>query len=69
MRSFFPLPDTYAVAQVDVEATLSGISDLDRRARAAAKLIKPAKALVYLHTVCTTFTSSTVAIGVLTCRK
>ena len=45
---YCPLPNTYAVVQLDVEAT---VRDLDDEAKLAAQAIKPAKCVVYLYLV------------------
>lgn len=45
---YYPLPGTYAVAQLDVGAT---VQDLDSDAQQAARNIKPAQCLVYLYRV------------------
>ena len=45
---YYPLPGTYAVAQLDVGAT---VQDLDSDAQQAAINIKPAQCLVYLYRV------------------
>ncbi|KAI0350638.1 hypothetical protein OH77DRAFT_1524768 [Trametes cingulata] len=45
---FCPLPGTYVVAQIDVQATLAGVED--PTAFAAASGMQPRKYLVYLHT-------------------
>ncbi|KAI0645081.1 hypothetical protein C8Q79DRAFT_1119835 [Trametes meyenii] len=45
---FCPLPGTYVVGQIDIEATLEPLKDPD--ALAAASRIKPKKYLLYLHT-------------------
>ncbi|KAM5537842.1 hypothetical protein V8D89_008484 [Ganoderma adspersum] len=43
---YYPLPGTYAVAQLNVDAT---VQDLDSDAQQAARTIKPAQCLVYLY--------------------
>ncbi|KAL1937865.1 hypothetical protein VTO73DRAFT_12758 [Trametes versicolor] len=47
--TFFPLPGTYVVAELDVEKTLAPLAD--PLANAAASAIKPAKCIVYLSQV------------------
>ncbi|KAI0365059.1 hypothetical protein BV20DRAFT_955037 [Pilatotrama ljubarskyi] len=46
--SFAPLPGTYAVAQIDVQATLAGLED--EKALSAASRLETKKYLIYLHT-------------------
>ncbi|KAH9892022.1 hypothetical protein C8Q73DRAFT_650259, partial [Cubamyces lactineus] len=45
---FCPIPGTYVVAQIDVEATLGPFNDLE--AVVAAADLRPKKYLLYLHT-------------------
>ncbi|KAI0350636.1 hypothetical protein OH77DRAFT_1439750 [Trametes cingulata] len=47
--TYCPLPGTYVVAQIDVQATLAGLDDA--KALAAATRLEPKKYLVYLHTI------------------
>ncbi|KAI0740836.1 hypothetical protein C8Q76DRAFT_608694, partial [Earliella scabrosa] len=48
---FYPLPRSYGVAQIDVEASLRGLGELDSKALAAIRRIRPAKALIMFHTI------------------
>lgn len=48
---FFPLPRTYAVAQIDMPASLRGLRELDREACSAVETIRCSKAVIMLHTV------------------
>ncbi|TFK90271.1 hypothetical protein K466DRAFT_485121 [Polyporus arcularius HHB13444] len=48
--SFLPMPRTYAVAQIDLPASLRGLGDLDRKARASLQKIRSSKAIIMLHT-------------------
>ncbi|KAI0690768.1 hypothetical protein C8T65DRAFT_618209, partial [Cerioporus squamosus] len=48
--SFFPLPRTYAVAQIDLPASLRGLDKLDRKSRSTLRKIRCSKAVVMLHT-------------------
>lgn len=47
--TFFPLPGTYLVAEIDVEKTLQGLNDPS--ANAAAAGIRTTKCIVYLDAV------------------
>ncbi|EIW54204.1 uncharacterized protein TRAVEDRAFT_51921 [Trametes versicolor FP-101664 SS1] len=47
--TFFPLPGTYVVAELEVEKTLASLAD--PLANAAASTIKPTKCIVYLNFV------------------
>ena len=47
---FFPLPGTYVVAQVDIDATLLALNP-DQEALDAAGALQPKKYLVYLQKV------------------
>lgn len=47
--TFYPLPGTYVVAELDVEKTLASLTD--PLATAAASTIKPVKCIVYLSQV------------------
>ena len=47
---FFPLPGTYVVAQVDIDATLLALNP-DKEALDAAGALQPKKYLVYLQKV------------------
>lgn len=49
---FFPLPRTYVVAQIDVNASLRGLGELDSKARAVARSLGSSSTLMMLHTVC-----------------
>lgn len=49
IMTFFPLPGTYVVAELDVEKTLASLAD--PLANAAASTIKPTKCIVYLNFV------------------
>ncbi|KAL7277666.1 hypothetical protein ACG7TL_008596 [Trametes sanguinea] len=48
-KLFFPLPGTYAFAELDIDNTLRGLDD--PIATAEATRVKPAKCIVYLSTV------------------
>ena len=45
---YCPIIRTYAVAELDIEATVEG---LDAEAQEAARALKPARCLVYLYDV------------------
>ena len=45
----YPFPGTYAVAEIDLEASLADVNDPE--IRAAAQEIRPAKCLIMLNMV------------------
>ncbi|RPD57858.1 hypothetical protein L226DRAFT_494874 [Lentinus tigrinus ALCF2SS1-7] len=47
---FFPLPFTYAVAQISLPASLRGLGELDSQARNVLREIHCSKAIILLHT-------------------
>ncbi|KAI8971027.1 hypothetical protein BD414DRAFT_229546 [Trametes punicea] len=49
MSTFFPMPGTYVLAQLDVKATLATLNDPIAEAQGAS--LQAAKCIIYLHTI------------------